>query len=50
MVEPNDVIIEVGAHYGFTAILLSKGLSKKGSLIAFECSPQVSILDFAIKG
>jgi FkbM family methyltransferase len=39
MINPNDVIIEVGAHHGFTTILLSKWVSKKGSVIAFECSP-----------
>jgi len=46
MVKPDDVIIEVGAHHGFTTILLSNWISKEGSLIAFECSPHnVSILE-----
>jgi len=39
MIEPNEVIMEVGAHHGFTTILLSDWVSNQGQIIAFECSP-----------
>lgn len=39
LIKPGDVIIECGAHHGFTTSYFSKAVGPKGKVIAFEPSP-----------
>ena len=39
MVSPGDIVFEVGAHHGFTTILLAHWVGRKGKVLAFEASP-----------
>lgn len=39
MVRPGDRVLEIGAHHGFTAMLLSKLVGERGSILAVEPSP-----------
>jgi FkbM family methyltransferase len=39
MVTPGDVVFEVGAHHGFTTILLAHWVGRKGKVVAFEATP-----------
>jgi FkbM family methyltransferase len=39
LVAPGDRVLEIGAHHGFTAMLLSKLVGERGSVLAVEPSP-----------
>jgi FkbM family methyltransferase len=39
MVVPGDIILECGAHHGFTTILLANWAGEMGQVVAFEVSP-----------
>ncbi len=39
LVRPGDRVLEIGAHHGFTAMLLSKLVGEDGSVLAVEPSP-----------
>lgn len=40
MLQPQEVLLECGAHHGFTTILLAKWLNSSSQLISFEPSPK----------
>ena len=39
MLEANDVVLECGAHHGFTTILIANWVGQRGQVIALEASP-----------
>jgi len=39
MVAPGDVVLECGAHHGFTTLLIANWMGERGRLVAFEASP-----------
>lgn len=39
MVAPGDVVLECGAHHGFTTLLIAHWMGEGGRLVAFEASP-----------
>ena len=38
MIEPGDVILECGAHHGYTTLLLANWVGTRGRVLAFEPS------------
>lgn len=39
MIRESDVVFEVGAHHGFTTLLLAQMVGPEGRVVAFEASP-----------
>jgi FkbM family methyltransferase len=39
MVQPGDVVLECGAHHGFTTLLIAQWAGPAGRVVAFEASP-----------
>ena len=39
MTSPGDIVLECGAHHGFTTLLLANWIGPAGHITAFEASP-----------
>jgi FkbM family methyltransferase len=44
LTRPGDVVLECGAHHGFTTILLANWIGPTGRLTAFEASPSSAMI------
>ena len=43
MVNPNDTVLEIGVHHGFTACFISKNIGPKGKFCGVELSPKSAL-------